>query len=108
MVLKIPVTNECFQATGGIVLSTALTASEKVTGSVLPQVAVGGTVTMTYHQINADGAGPITCQVSADGTTSFAKMTVTANVPGTAGRSNAANEDFVSTQPQRDEVSSSF
>lgn len=50
---------------------------------------------MTFHQINGDGAGPITCSVSADGTgAKFSAMKVTTNVPGTNGRSNAANKDF--------------
>jgi len=50
---------------------------------------------MTFHQINADGAGPVTCSVSADATgKTFTAMTVTTNVPGTNGRSNAANANF--------------
>jgi hypothetical protein len=43
-------------------------------------------------QINADGAGPMTCSVSTDATgNTFTAMTITTNVPGTNGRSNAAN-----------------
>jgi hypothetical protein len=50
---------------------------------------------MTYHQINADGAGPIACSVSADATgKTFTPMTVTTNVAGTNGRSTAADADF--------------
>jgi hypothetical protein len=32
-----------------------------ITGDVLPQVSQGGQLTMTMHQVNADGAGPFTC-----------------------------------------------
>lgn len=50
---------------------------------------------MTLHQINADGAGPMTCSVSADATgAKFVAMTITTNVPGTNGKSTAANADF--------------
>jgi hypothetical protein len=50
---------------------------------------------MTLHQINADGAGPMTCAVSADATgATFTAMTITTDVPGTNGKSNAANQDF--------------
>lgn len=51
--------------------------------SGLPTAAADGTVTMTLHQVNQDGAGPYTCQADATGTgTSFADMTVTQQVPG--------------------------
>ena len=57
---------------------------------------------MNLHQINADGAGPMTCSVDTSGTgASFQAMQITTNVPGTNGLSNAANEDFplVATMP---------
>lgn len=38
------------------------------TGDQLPQVTPGGEVSMTLHQVNADGAGPYTCDINADGT----------------------------------------
>lgn len=37
-------------------------------GGVLPQITPGGEVQMTLHQVNADGAGPYTCMINADGT----------------------------------------
>lgn len=83
-------------AGGAVNLATGLAAQIKVTGNTLPQVSTGaGVVTMTFHQINADGAGPISCSVSEDATgATFTNMTVTTNVPGTNGRSNAADADF--------------
>ncbi|EJC99890.1 uncharacterized protein FOMMEDRAFT_93383 [Fomitiporia mediterranea MF3/22] len=61
----------------------------------LPSASADGTVTMTLHQVNGDGAGPYTCEVSTDATgTSFAAMTVTTNVPGKNSRSNAKATDF--------------
>ncbi|KAJ8453549.1 hypothetical protein ONZ45_g19673 [Pleurotus djamor] len=61
----------------------------------LPSAAADGTVTMTLHQVNGDGAGPYTCQVSADGTgQDFVQMTVTQNVPGVASLSLAKAKDI--------------
>ncbi|PAV22955.1 putative gEgh 16 [Pyrrhoderma noxium] len=61
----------------------------------LPSAAEDGTVTMTLHQVNGDGAGPYTCEVSTDATgANFAAMTVTTNVPGRNSRSNAKATDF--------------
>lgn len=76
--------------------ATALAAMIKITGNTLPQVkGTGGVVTMVYHQINADGAGPIACSVSADASgKAFTPMTITTQVPGANGRSNAKNADF--------------
>ena len=77
-------------------IASILAASEKISGSTLPQVTTGGVLTMTYRQLNDDGAGPVKCQVSADGSAAgFVAMTVTTQVPGTAGRADVSNTDFV-------------
>jgi hypothetical protein len=47
---------------------TGTTAILAQNGGVLPQVSPGGEVEMTLHQVNADGAGPYTCMINADGT----------------------------------------
>ncbi|KAL8689301.1 MAG: hypothetical protein Q9218_005002 [Villophora microphyllina] len=63
--------------------------------NAIPQVSTGGTLTMTLHQINGDGAGPMTCSVDPTSKgTSFQNMQITTNVPGNNGKSNAANADF--------------
>lgn len=66
------------------------------TGDSLPQVSPGGEVSMTLHQVNADGAGPYTCMINDDGTaTSWQDITVTENVPGDDGRDRDGEEtDF--------------
>lgn len=83
-------------------IASILASSEEVAGSTLPQVSVGGTLTMTYRQLNDDGAGPISCAVSADVSASdlgtLVAMEVTTQVPGTAGRADVSNTDFVSIQ----------
>lgn len=61
----------------------------------LPTAGADGSVQMTLHQVNQDGAGPYTCECSADGTgADFVQMDVTTNVPGIAGLSLAAAKDF--------------
>jgi len=68
--------------------------------SGMPTCADDGTVTMTFHQVNQDGAGPLKAMV--DGTSggmdpkAFKTATVTKNVPGIGigGLSAAAVMDF--------------
>lgn len=68
--------------------------------SGLPTTADDGTVTMTFHQVNQDGAGPLTAQIDATsgGTdpAAFQDATVTQNVPGIGigGLSAASVMDF--------------
>lgn len=67
--------------------------------SGLPTTADDGTLTMTFHQVNQDGAGPLTAAV--DGTSggtdpaAFQSAQVVQNVPGAiAGLSTATSTDF--------------
>jgi hypothetical protein len=49
------------------VAATALAAQQKLTGDLIPQISANaGVLAMTFHQINADGAGPIACSISTD------------------------------------------
>jgi hypothetical protein len=69
-------------------LTTAINAG-------LPSAAADGTVKMTLFQVNADGAGPYSCEVSADASgKNFQTIQVTKQVPGTKGKSDAANQAF--------------
>jgi len=61
----------------------------------LPTAAADGSVSMTLHQVNQDGAGPYTCDVSGDGGNTFQPATVSQNVPGAfLGLSLATATDF--------------
>ncbi|KAJ7879313.1 hypothetical protein B0H14DRAFT_2500757 [Mycena olivaceomarginata] len=61
----------------------------------LPTAGADGSVTMTLHQVNQDGAGsPYTCDVSGDGGNTFQAATVTQQVPGVFGLSLAKASDF--------------
>jgi len=64
-------------------------------GQQLPQVSAGGSLMMTLHQVNGDGAGPYSCQMNADGTAqTWTDVQVQTNVPGTNSRSRAKATDF--------------
>ncbi|KAK0645613.1 CAS1 protein [Cercophora newfieldiana] len=57
------------------------------TGDQLPQVTPGGEVQMTLHQVNADGGGPYTCMINADGTgQQWNNIQVTTTPPGRNSR----------------------
>lgn len=83
---------------------TKETAVQAATGqgatSGLPTSADDGTVKMTFHQVNQDGAGPLTASVDATsgGTdpAAFKTAEVTQNVPGIGigGLSAATTMDF--------------
>ncbi|CAE6467862.1 unnamed protein product [Rhizoctonia solani] len=61
----------------------------------LPSATANGEIQMTLHQVNQDGAGPYTCDVSGDGGNTWQDATVTKNVPGAfLGLSTATAEDF--------------
>lgn len=55
-------------------------------------------MTVTIHQVNADGAGPYTCDMDPTGNTLGATgqipLAVTNNVPGANGFSQAKTQDF--------------
>jgi hypothetical protein len=59
-----------------------------MSGSTLPQVSSGGSISGTVHIVTTDGAGPYTAIVDPTGTGAFStgnQMTVTQQVPGTKG-----------------------
>jgi hypothetical protein len=65
-------------------------------GNTMPQITPGGSVDMTLHQVNGDGAGPYECMIDATGAgTQWEPMQVTQNVPGERSRSDARAEAFV-------------
>lgn len=83
---------------------TSETAVKAATGmaatSGLPTTADDGTLSMTFHQVNQDGAGPLTADIDATsgGTdpTAFKSAQVTTNVPGLGigGLSAVTTTDF--------------
>ncbi|KAN0098264.1 Protein of unknown function (DUF3129) domain containing protein [Hyaloscypha variabilis] len=65
-----------------------MTAVTAMSGSTLPQVSSGGSISGTVHIVTSDGAGPYTAIVDPTGTGAFStgtQLTVTQQVPGTKG-----------------------
>jgi len=59
-----------------------------LSGSTLPQVSAGGSVTGTYHIVTTDGAGPVEALIDESATAKWStatKMTVTTQPAGTNG-----------------------
>ncbi|KAI9188196.1 hypothetical protein H9P43_002598 [Blastocladiella emersonii ATCC 22665] len=72
-------------------IKTGMSAMKAELGG-LPMVAPGQPLTLTVHQINADGAGPYTCDISTTASgTDFQPLQVMQNLPGTRGRNRATN-----------------
>ncbi|MCJ1446785.1 MAG: hypothetical protein MMC23_007292 [Stictis urceolatum] len=83
-------------ANGPIDPAVALPRAEKLSGSwLLPQISAGSTVSMTMHQIDPDGAGPMHCMIDSSAIgDEFTPMRVTVDVPGMDGMSAATDQDF--------------
>lgn len=75
-------------------------AATGAAASGMPTTSDDGTVTMTFHQVNQDGAGPLTAAIDATSggqdASAFKTATVTQNVPGIGigGLSAATTMDF--------------
>ncbi|GKU05318.1 unnamed protein product [Fusarium langsethiae] len=70
------------------------------------QVEAGGELTVTIHQVNADGAGPYVCDLdeSSNTNTNIQNLTVTNNVPGTNGLSQVKTQAFNITVKMPDDL----
>lgn len=64
-----------------------------LSGSTLPQVSSGGSVSGTFHVVTSDGCGPLEAVIDESATAKFStasKATVTTDMPGTAGNCPAS------------------
>ncbi|ORZ38461.1 hypothetical protein BCR44DRAFT_1387630, partial [Catenaria anguillulae PL171] len=77
---------------GNIAIEPAMNALLQEFGA-FPLVAPGQPMTLVLHQVNADGAGPYTCQISASASgRDFVNIPVLTNVPGVNGISAATGK----------------
>jgi hypothetical protein len=62
----------------------------------MAQVSSGSMLSVTIHQVNADGAGPFECDMdeTSNAKTDFTPLQVSNNVPGTLGLSDAKTKEF--------------
>ncbi|KAK4231922.1 hypothetical protein QBC38DRAFT_464894 [Podospora fimiseda] len=63
---------------------------------IVTQVQSGSEVTITLHQVNADGAGPFVCEVDETSNSGVFRepLPVKNNIPGINGLSQAKEQDF--------------
>lgn len=64
-------------------------------GSTLPQITPGGSVSGTLHIVTSDGAGPYKAMINADGTgQTWTQAEVVTQVPGTKGNIKKTEKRF--------------
>jgi len=90
------VVNECgrTELTGNI--DVGENTENALAAGAVTKVTKGGSVVVTIHQVNADGAGPYTCDLDETSNSGVISqnLTVTNNVPGVNGLSQAKTTDF--------------
>ncbi|KAK7753505.1 hypothetical protein SLS62_004580 [Diatrype stigma] len=90
------VVNECgrTELTGNIDIGE--NTENAIAAGKVTQVQAGTQMTVTIHQVNADGAGPYTCDLIEAGNNGVVSqnLTVENNVPGVNGFSQAKTQDF--------------
>ncbi|KAL8277375.1 hypothetical protein RQP46_010215 [Phenoliferia psychrophenolica] len=86
----------CGKTPGGGVTDCATAAAQSLAtaGGKVPTANSDGTVDLTFHQVNQDGAGPLAAMVSGDMGKTWQAATVQENAGGFFGLSGAANEDI--------------
>ncbi|CAN8100992.1 unnamed protein product [Discula destructiva] len=92
------VANECGRTEISGNIDVGENTEDALAAGQVTQVKAGTQLTVTIHQVNADGAGPYTCDMDPTGNTLGATgqipLTVTNNVPGSNGFSQAKTQDF--------------
>ncbi|KAI8807875.1 hypothetical protein BJ742DRAFT_666507, partial [Cladochytrium replicatum] len=81
---------------GQLNVATEMSKQMALGNGQLPSTSATGVLTLTYHQVNGDGAGPHTLSLdtTAQGQTFVPGPTAVTPVPGRRGRSRARAEDF--------------
>ncbi|OAQ57533.1 GEgh16 protein [Pochonia chlamydosporia 170] len=76
-----------------------------IAAKAVTQVKKGSDITVTLHQVNADGAGPYICDVDETGNSgTFTNLTVANNVPGSNGLSQTRATAFNITVKMPDQL----
>ncbi|KAF7941429.1 hypothetical protein EAE99_001066 [Botrytis elliptica] len=94
--IKANIVNECGRTELSGNIDVGESTENALSANAVTKVKAGTLMTVTIHQVNADGAGPYTCdldQTSNAGVISQ-NLTVTNNVPGVNGLSQAKTQDF--------------
>lgn len=92
------VVNECGRTEISGNIDVGENTENALAANQVTQVKSGSQLTVTIHQVNADGAGPFTCDMDPTGNslgaTGQTQLQVTNNVPGVNGFSQAKTQDF--------------
>ncbi|KAH7419060.1 hypothetical protein BKA64DRAFT_633762 [Cadophora sp. MPI-SDFR-AT-0126] len=104
--IKANIVNECgrTELTGNIDIGE--NTENALAANQVTSVKAGTEMTVTIHQVNADGAGPYVCDLEETGNTGVfsQNLTVTNNVPGVNGFSQAKTQDFNITVTMPDKM----
>ncbi|KAJ9156419.1 gegh 16 protein [Pleurostoma richardsiae] len=89
------VTGQCGRTELDGNIDVSANTESAITAGQVTQVKAATTLTITVHQVNQDGAGPYFCDLySSDSSTDSEDLTVTNNVPGSNGLSQAKASEF--------------
>ncbi|KKY25052.1 putative gas1-like protein [Phaeomoniella chlamydospora] len=91
------IVNECGRTELAGNIDVGENTENQLAANQVADVAAGDKVNVTIHQVNADGAGPYSCdldETSNTGVFSHTNLAITNNVPGTNGLSQAKEQDF--------------
>ncbi|KAI8293943.1 hypothetical protein K4K59_005413 [Colletotrichum sp. SAR11_240] len=96
--IKANTVNECGRTEISGNIDVGENTENALAAGAVTQVKPGSKVTVTIHQVNADGAGPFACDLDPTGNslgaTGQTPLEVTNNVPGTNGFSQAKAQQF--------------
>ncbi|APA08151.1 hypothetical protein SS1G_00173 [Sclerotinia sclerotiorum 1980 UF-70] len=90
------IVNECGRTELSGNIDVGENTENALAAKAVTQVKAGTLMTITIHQVNADGAGPYSCDLDQTSNAGIISqnLTVTNNVPGVNGLSQAKTQDF--------------
>ncbi|KAI9646934.1 hypothetical protein NHQ30_004934 [Ciborinia camelliae] len=94
--IKANIVNECGRTELSGNIDVGESTENAISANAVTQVKAGTLMTVTIHQVNADGAGPYFCDLDETSNAGVISqnLVVTNNVPGVNGLSQAKTEDF--------------
>lgn len=97
--IKANIVNECGRTELSGNIDIGENTENALAAGAVTQVQSGTQIQVTLHQVNADGAGPFVCDLEETSNTGLISqnLTVTNNVPGVNGFSQAKAQDFTIT-----------
>ncbi|RAL60198.1 hypothetical protein DID88_000819 [Monilinia fructigena] len=100
------IVNECGRTELSGNIDVGENTENALAANSVTQVKAGTKMTVTIHQVNADGAGPYSCDLDQTSNAGIISrnLTVTNNVPGVNGLSQAKIQDFNITVQMPDDL----